>query len=110
MPHFLRVMLPLAFVFLFGFILEYRAEVGADRTRFLTQETSVIQYGVRQIQQELDTATRDLFFVAELVSREVDDDAAGGRTPRPGVGGAEEQVELELLRRREGRVAGEGAA
>jgi phage shock protein A len=31
-------------------------------------------------------------------------------TPLSGVGVAEEQVELELLRRREGRVAGEGAA
>jgi len=105
MPRFLRVMLPLAFVFLFGFILEYRAEVGADRARFLTQETSVIQHGLRQIERELEAATwdlffvaelvsrGDLFFVAELVSRAVDDDAAGGRAPL-------EQSLLALLRHR----------
>jgi PAS domain S-box-containing protein len=78
MPQFLRVVLPLAIVFLFGFLLEYRAEVGADRTRFLTQETSLIQRGVRQVEREFETATLELFFVADLVAGAVDDNAPSG--------------------------------
>ncbi len=78
MPQFLRVVLPLAIVFLFGFLLEYRAEVGADRTRFLTLETSLIQRGVRQVEREFEAATLDLFFVADLVAEAVDGNDPGG--------------------------------
>ncbi len=78
MPQFLRVVLPLAIVFLFGFLLEYRAELGADRARFLALESSLIQRGVRQIEREFETATLDLFFVADLVSGAIDGDAPVG--------------------------------
>lgn len=78
MPQFLRVVLPLAVVFLFGFLLEYRAEVGADRARFLTLETSLIQRGLRQVEREFDSATLDLFFVADLVAETIDGNRLGG--------------------------------
>ena len=39
----LLVMLPLSVVFLFAFILEYRAEVRAERSRLVAQEAAVIQ-------------------------------------------------------------------
>ncbi len=80
MPQFLRVVLPLAVVFLFGFLLEYRAEVGADRARFLTLESSLIERGVRQVEREFETATLDLIFVADLVTEAVNGNAPGGFT------------------------------
>jgi len=80
MPQFLRFVLPLAIVFLFGFLLEYRAEVGADRARFLTLESSLIERGVRQVEREFEAATLDLIFVADLVTEAVEGNAPGGFT------------------------------
>jgi PAS domain S-box-containing protein len=71
MPRFLGVMLPLSVLFVLGFVFEYRALLGADRARFLTQETSVVQRGVRRAQRELETATGDLLFVGDLVAAAV---------------------------------------
>ena len=67
-----KILLPLTAVFLLAFVLEYRAEVGADRARLLTQETSVIQSGVRRVERGLEITTGDLFFVADLVAEGVD--------------------------------------
>jgi PAS domain S-box-containing protein len=68
MPRFLGVMLPLSVLFALGFVFEYRAAVGADRARFLTRETSVIQRGVRRAQRELEVTTGDLLFVGDLAA------------------------------------------
>ena len=53
MRLFLSVVLPLTAVFVFAFVLEYRAEVRAERARLLTQESAVIQRGVRWVEREL---------------------------------------------------------
>jgi PAS domain S-box-containing protein len=76
MPLFLSVVLPLTAVFVLVFMVEYRAEVRAGRARLLTQETAVIQRGVRQVERELAIAASDLRFVADLVARAVDDGSA----------------------------------
>lgn len=73
MPLFLMVALPLSIVFLFAFILEYRAEVRAGRERLLAGEAAVIERGVRSVERELEVASNDLRFVAELVTDAVGD-------------------------------------
>jgi PAS domain S-box-containing protein len=69
----LSVVLPLSIVFLFIFVLEYRAEVRAERERLVAQETAVIQRGVRWVERELEIATGDLRFIADLVAEAVGD-------------------------------------
>jgi PAS domain S-box-containing protein len=95
MPQFLKVVLPLTVVFLIAFVLEYRAQVGADRVQLLTQETSVIERGVRRVARELEIATGDLYLVADLVAELVDAQA-------PERLGALERSLLALVRRRPG--------
>ncbi|MBW2272751.1 MAG: PAS domain S-box protein [Deltaproteobacteria bacterium] len=73
-PRYLAVVVPLTVVFLLGFLLEYRAEVGAERARFLTQESSIIERAVRRIQREAEIASGDLFFVRDLVAGALDAD------------------------------------
>ncbi len=73
--QFAKILLPLTAVFLLGFFLEHRAQVGADRARLLTHETAVIQDGVRRVERGLEIATGDLSFVVDLVAAVVDDDA-----------------------------------
>jgi len=72
---FLKFLVPLTIVFLLAFFLEFRAEVGADRARLLTQETSVIQNSVHRVERGLDIATGDLYFVVDLVAEVVNDEA-----------------------------------
>lgn len=72
MPQFLKVVLPLTAVFLLAFVLEYRAEVRAERARLLAQETSVIERSVRRVERELALASSDLQFVADLVRESLD--------------------------------------
>ena len=93
MSQFLKVAVPLTVVFLLAFALEYRAEVGADRARLLTQETSAIQRGVRRAERELEIATGDLHLVADLVTAALDDEA-------PDALGALERNLLAFVRRR----------
>ena len=95
MPLFLRVVVPLTVVFLLAFVLEYRAQVGAEETRLLTQETSVIQRGVHRVERELAMATADLHFVADLVA-DVFDHSASDRIA------ALERSLLAFARRRPG--------
>jgi len=71
MPLFLSVVLPLTAVFLLAFVLEYRAAVREERARLITQEAAVIQHGVRWVERELEIATSDLHFVADLVAEAV---------------------------------------
>jgi len=73
MRLFLSVVLPLTAVFLLAFVLEYRAEVRAERARLLTQEAAVIQRGIRWVEREFEIATSDLQFVADLVREAVGD-------------------------------------
>lgn len=73
MRLFLSVVLPLTAVFLLAFVLEYRAEVRAERARLLVQEAAVIQRGVRWVEREFEIATSDLHFVADLVAEAVGD-------------------------------------
>jgi PAS domain S-box-containing protein len=73
-PRYLAVVAPLTLVFMLGFLLEYRAQVGAEQARFLTQETSIIQRAVRRIQRETEIASGDLFFVRDLVAGATDTD------------------------------------
>jgi PAS domain S-box-containing protein len=80
MPRFLGVMLPLSVLFAIGCVLEYRAEVGADRARFLTQEASVVQRGVLRARRELEIASGDLLFACDLVNAAV----RRGDEERPG--------------------------
>jgi len=72
---YVKTLLPLTIVFLLGFFLEYRAEVGADRARLLTHETAVIHDAARRVERGLEIATGDLSFVVELVAAVVDDEA-----------------------------------
>ena len=76
MRLFLSVVLPLSAVFLLTFVLEYRAQVRTERARLLTQETAIIQRGVRWVERELEIATSDLQFIAALVT-----DAVGAESP-----------------------------
>jgi len=73
MRLFLSVVLPLTAVFLLAFVLEYRAEVRAERARLFVQEAAVIQRGVRWVEREFEIATSDLHFVADLVAETVRD-------------------------------------
>jgi PAS domain S-box-containing protein len=73
MRLFLSVVVPLTAVFLLAFALEYRAEVRAERARLVTQEAAVIQRGVRWVERELEIATSDLRFIADLVAEAVGD-------------------------------------
>jgi len=73
MRLFLSVVLPLTAVFVLAFVLEYRAEVRAERARLLTQEAAVIQRGVRWVERELEIATSDLHFIADLVAEALGD-------------------------------------
>jgi PAS domain S-box-containing protein len=73
MRLFLSVVLPLTAVFVLAFVLEYRAEVRAERARLLTQEAAVIQRGVRWVERELEIATSDLHFIADLVAEAIGD-------------------------------------
>jgi hypothetical protein len=91
----LLVMLPLSVVFLFAFILEYRAEVRAERARLVAQEAAVIQRGVRWVERELEIATSDLQFVAALVAKAVGDGSEDRLT-------ALEQSALAFVRSRPG--------
>jgi PAS domain S-box-containing protein len=75
MRLFLSVVLPLTAVFVLAFVLEYRAEVREERARFLTQETAVIERGVRWVERELEIATSDLHFIADLVAEAVGDES-----------------------------------
>lgn len=93
MMHFLRIALPLAILFAFAFVFEYRARVGADEARFLTEETSVIQRGMRRMQLEVETVRSDLFFVSDLVASSIGDESPERIT-------ALEQSLLALARRR----------
>ncbi|MBW2282781.1 MAG: PAS domain S-box protein [Deltaproteobacteria bacterium] len=77
MPLFLQVVVPMTLVFLLGFVFEYRARVGAEEARLVTQETSVIQRGVHRVERELAIASADLHFVADLVGDIFDDDSTG---------------------------------
>lgn len=72
MRLFLSVVVPLTAVFLLAFALEYRAQVREERARLLTQESAVIQRGVRWVERELEIATSDLRYIAELVAPAVD--------------------------------------
>jgi PAS domain S-box-containing protein len=73
MRLFLSVVLPLTLVFVFAFVLEYRAEVRAERARLLAQEAAVIQRGVRWVERELEIATSDLQLFADLATEAVGD-------------------------------------
>lgn len=73
MRLFLSVVLPLTAVFVLAFVLEYRAEVRAERARLLVQETAVIQRGIRWVERELEIATSDLHFIADLVEEALGD-------------------------------------
>ena len=95
--QFLGVVLPLTIVFLLAFALEYRAQVGADRARLLSQETSVVQRGVRRVEREMEIATGDLYFVTDLVAEVVDDEA-------PDRLAALERGLLAFVRRRPGYI------
>ncbi len=75
-PLYLKILLPLTAVFLLGFLLEYRAEAGADRARLLTHETSVIQNSVRRVERGLEIATGDLDFIVDLIGEVIDDDSS----------------------------------
>ncbi|MBW2395686.1 MAG: PAS domain S-box protein [Deltaproteobacteria bacterium] len=75
MSQFLTILLPLTLVFLLAFFLEYRAEVGAERARLVTQEASAIQDGVRRVERGLEIATGDLNFVVDLVAEVLEDGA-----------------------------------
>jgi len=68
----LAVVLPLSIVFLFAFILEYRAEVRTERTRLVAEEAAAIQRGIRWVERELEIAISDLQFIAALASKSVD--------------------------------------
>jgi PAS domain S-box-containing protein len=72
--QYAKTLLPLTIAFLLGFLLEYRAEVGAERARLLTHETAVVQEGVRRLERGLEIATSDLSFVVDLVGAAIDDD------------------------------------
>jgi PAS domain S-box-containing protein len=91
----LLVMLPLSVVFLFAFILEYRAEVRAERARLVAQEVAVIQRGIRWVERELEIATSDLQFIADLVAEGVGDGSLDQLT-------ALEQSALAFVRSRPG--------
>jgi len=73
MRLFLSVVLPLTAVFVLAFVLEYRAEVRAERARLLTQEAAVIQRGVRWVERELEIASSDLHFIADLAAEAIGD-------------------------------------
>ena len=75
MRLFLSVVLPLTAVFVLAFVLEYRAEVRAERARLLVQEAAVIQRGIRWVERELEIAASDLHFIADLVA-EADGDGS----------------------------------
>jgi PAS domain S-box-containing protein len=70
-----KFLLPLTVVFLLVFALEYRAEVGARRARLLTQESLVVEDGVREVQRGVEAATGDLQFLADLVAGAADGEA-----------------------------------
>jgi PAS domain S-box-containing protein len=72
MPQFLMVAAPLTAVFVLGFFLEYRAQVGAEQARFFAQESAVIERGVQRVQRELEVAAEDLFFVVDRVTSTLD--------------------------------------
>jgi PAS domain S-box-containing protein len=93
--QFLKYLVPLTVVFLLAFFLEFRAEVGADRARLLTQETSVIENSVRRVERGLEIATGDLYFVVDLVAEVVNQGA-------PERLAALERSTLAFVRRRPG--------
>jgi len=93
--QYLKILLPLTLVFLVVFYLEYQAEVGAERARLLTQETSLIQNAVLLVERELEIAAGDLYFVGDLVAEVADDEA-------PGRLAALERSLLAFVRRRPG--------
>ena len=80
MRLFLSVVLPLTAVFLLAFVLEYRAGVRAEEARLITQEAAVIQRGVRWVERELEIATSDLQFIADLVAEAVGDGSVDRHT------------------------------
>jgi PAS domain S-box-containing protein len=94
MPQFLSVVIPLTAVFVLGFFLEYRAQMGTEQAGFFTQETAVIQRGVRRVEREFEIASGDVRFVADLVSEALD----SGRDRLAGV----ERSLLALARHRPG--------
>ncbi len=93
--RYLKILLPLTLAFLIVFYLEYQAEVGAERARLLTQETSLIQNGVLLVERELEIAAGDLYFVGDLVAEVADNEA-------PGRLAALERSLLAFVRRRSG--------
>jgi len=95
MPRFLMVAVPLTAVFLLAFALQYRAEVRAERARLVAEETAVIERSVHRAERELEIASSDLRFVADLVSEAV----ADGDTDR--LAGLERNM-LAFVRRRPG--------
>ena len=95
--QYLKILLPLTAVFMLAIFLEYRADMGADRARLLSQETSVVQRGVRRVEREMEIATGDLYFVADLVAEVVDDEA-------PDRLAALERGLLAFVRRRPGYI------
>jgi PAS domain S-box-containing protein len=95
MPRFLSIVVPLALLFAIGFVFEYRARVAADEVRFLTEETAVIQRGIRRLQREVESSRSDLFFVAEVVADSIDDGTPERRA-------ALERSLLAFVRRRSG--------
>jgi len=78
MRLFLAVILPLTAVFVLAFVLEYRAEVRSERARLFTQESAVIERGVRWIERELEIATSDLRFVSDLAAAGFAEESGGG--------------------------------
>ncbi len=95
MPLYLSVVVPLTAVFLLAFFLQFRAEVGAAQERLLTQESAVIQRGIRWVERELEVATSDLRFVAALVTEALDDGS-------PAEFGALERSALAFMQSRPG--------
>jgi len=95
MPRFLGIVVPMAVLLAIGFVFEYRARVAADEVRFLTEETAVIQRGIRRLQREVEASRSDLFLVAELVADSIDDDSSERRASL-------ERTLLSFVRRRPG--------
>ncbi|MDP6979031.1 MAG: PAS domain S-box protein [Myxococcota bacterium] len=78
MPLYLSVVVPLTAVFVLAFFLQFRADVLAAQERLLTQESAVIGRGVRWVDRELEGATSDLRFVADLIGEAIEGESATG--------------------------------
>ncbi|MCP5065357.1 MAG: hypothetical protein GY946_02230, partial [bacterium] len=54
-------------VLLLALFLVYRADVGAERARLLTQEAAIIQAGVHLVERGLEITAADLSSLADLI-------------------------------------------